>query len=167
MQPPSPFPCGSPASRPIVLHIWSSLSAYPGESPSLPLLGLGGFYTFPSPTLSSPFPSLSPILHSPLQFLSKSPVTEMRPRRGPRGQLAWVALRWLAPSHFLLPLLPHHCPVLHFTLRLSPEVCKAFDVMGVKGQLCLGRSLGLEVPVGTKVTPVGPLAWRLVAIWMA
>lgn len=161
-----PLPFWLPSLLPIVLHICSSLSSYPGESPSLPLLGLGGFYTFLSPTLSSPFPSLSPVLHSPLQFLSKSPVTEMRPRRWPRGQLAWVALRWLAPSHFLLLLLPHHCPVLHFTLRLSPEVCKAFDMMGVKGQLCLGRSLGLEVPVGTKVTPVGPLAWRLVAIWM-
>ena len=144
VQPPSPFPSGSPASQPIVLHIWSSLSSYPGESPSLPLLGLKRFLHL---SLSHTFLSLSlPSSNSslPTAVLVRESYHRDETRRGPRAQLAWVALRWLAPSHFLLSLLPHHCPVFRFTLRLSPEVCKAFDVMGVKGQLCLGRCLQLS-----------------------
>lgn len=88
--PPSPLPFRLPS---LLAHCSPHLvqpEPLSGGIPQLLLLGLGGFYTFPSPTPSSPFPSLPPILLLPLLFMSKSPVTEVRPGGGRVGSwLGW------------------------------------------------------------------------------
>ena len=69
-------------------------------------------------------------------------------------------MRWLAASQFPpQSAVPRLLPGLQPTSRLIPEVYKAFEVVGIKGQLPLDGCLQLSpsdqrYSIGTKVTPI-------------